>query len=266
MPYLLDYHCTAILRFFFYFPASKFININVTSALWGSLLLHKKKRRSFESILRNSTQANSLLTCCLLEQRWIVVEINHITRCTVTEGGPVATAEGLADWFLQRIVLLHGAAQFLSDRSTPLIENLLQHLLHISEAVPWGTSGNHRQSSGLTERINWIQVAMISMYVDEDLSTWDDVLLYVTLAYNVLGKKEGSFSPHFQLYVRDPLPALDTVLQKTAKARCKVWFDDILHGGEESGQLARLCTYEWQCNECQQDQQLRWSSNHIVTT
>lgn len=194
--------------------------------------------------------------------RWIIVAIDYMTRYAETQAIPVATAEEVADFFLQRILLRHGAPQFLlSDRGTPFLSKLLEQLLRLAKTVHNVTTAYHPQTNGLTEKLNHTLASMISMYINEDQSNWDVILPYVTYAYNTARQATTGYSPYFLLYARDPFAALDTVLSQTDDAVLDPYLEDVLYRAEEARQLARLRTYQ-----SQQDQQLRHADTHSEAT
>lgn len=85
---------------------------------------------------------------------------------------------------------------------------------------------------------------MLSMYVDVDQRNWDEVLPYVTFAYNSSIPSVTSFSPFYLLYARHPITTLDTVLPYSDDFVPHETLTDISLRAEEARQLARIHSLE----------------------
>ncbi|KAM7284469.1 DDE-type integrase/transposase/recombinase [Ixodes scapularis] len=117
--------------------------------------------------------------------RWIIVATDYLTRYAETKALPSGTAVEVAKFFIESIVLRHGAPEVLiSDRGSSFMAQLTQEILRLSHTSHRRTTAYHPQTNGLTERLNKTIADMISMYVDVEHKTWDEVLPYVTFAYN----------------------------------------------------------------------------------
>ncbi|GFU79201.1 transposon Ty3-I Gag-Pol polyprotein [Trichonephila clavipes] len=80
---------------------------------------------------------------------------------------------------------------------------------------------------------------MLSMYVDVEQKNWDEILPFVTFAYNTAKQETTGFTPFYLLHGREAETTLDTMLPF-----CPNDFDDnnitkIAARAEESRQLAR---------------------------
>lgn len=60
----------------------------------------------------------------------------------------------------------------------------------------------HLQTNGLMERTNWTLVNTLSMYVEANHKDWDDVLPFITYAFNTAQHETTGYSPFFLLYAR----------------------------------------------------------------
>ncbi|GFY24292.1 hypothetical protein TNCV_1013411 [Trichonephila clavipes] len=104
------------------------------------------------------------------------------------------------------------------------------------------TTAYHPQTNGLTERFNKTLADMLSMYVDVEQKNWDEILPFVTFAYNTAKQETTGFTPFYLLHGREAETTLDTMLPF-----CPNDFDDnnitkIAARAEESRQLARVHT------------------------
>ncbi|UYV77053.1 K02A2.6-like [Cordylochernes scorpioides] len=143
--------------------------------------------------------------------RWIVVCTDYYSRHVETAALPRGTASEIADFFLKRIVLRHGAPKILiSDRGSSFLSKLLTQVLKICNTIHKKTTSYHPQTNGQTERMNRTLTDMISMYIDEKHQNWDEILPFVTFAYNSSVQETTGYSPYFLIHGREPLTFLDS--------------------------------------------------------
>ncbi|GFV31941.1 transposon Ty3-I Gag-Pol polyprotein [Trichonephila clavipes] len=74
------------------------------------------------------------------------------------------------------------------------------------------TTAYHPQTNGLTERFNKTLADMLSMYVDVEQKNWDEILPFVTFAYNTAKQETTGFTPFYLLHGREAETTLDTML------------------------------------------------------
>lgn len=89
---------------------------------------------------------------------------------------------------------------------------------------------------------------MLSMYVASDHSNWDQVLPFVTYAYNTAVQATTGFSPYFLLYGREPSNTVDTILPYKPYESESTTLSEAARHAEECRQLARSFSTEdqWQ--------------------
>ncbi|KAK8777721.1 hypothetical protein V5799_020936 [Amblyomma americanum] len=178
--------------------------------------------------------------------RWIIVAVDHLTRYAETAALPAATARDVA-FFLHHFVLRHGAPrELLSDRGRVFLSEVLHELLAARHIVHRTTTAYHPQTNGLTERFNRTLGDMIAMYIHSDSSNWDQVLPFVTYAYNTSSQTTTGFSPFFLLFGREPSCMLDTILPYNPDSSEYASLSDITRHAEQCRQLARSFAAERQ--------------------
>lgn len=128
----------------------------------------------------------------------------------------------------------------ISDRGRQFTADIVEELLRLSESRLRHSSPYHPQTNGLTERTNRTIVNMLSMYVASDHKNWDDVLPFITYAFNTAKHETTGYSPFFLMYARPPRHTLDTVLPFSAHENLSV--TEILCLAEEARRIARLRT------------------------
>lgn len=123
------------------------------------------------------------------------------------------TSNEIARLFLHSIVLRHGGpAVVITDRGTAFTAALTEELIKLCYTDHRKTTSYHPQTNGLTERLNKTIADMISMYVDDDHKNWDDILPFVTFAYNTTAQETTSFTPFRLIHGREVTTMLDAML------------------------------------------------------
>ncbi|GFX33751.1 hypothetical protein TNCV_3961601 [Trichonephila clavipes] len=137
----------------------------------------------------------------------------------------------------------HGAPRvIITDRGAVFRSRLVSSLVDLCNIDHRFTTAYHPQTNGLTERFNKTLADMLSMYVDVEQKNWDEILPFVTFAYNTAKQETTGFTPFYLLHGREAETTLDTMLPF-----CPNDFDDnnitkIAARAEESRQLARVHT------------------------
>ncbi|GFV40175.1 retrovirus-related Pol polyprotein from transposon 412 [Trichonephila clavipes] len=174
--------------------------------------------------------------------KWIIVCTDYSTRYAITKALPTAEVDEVAKFLLEEIVLRHGAPRvIITDRGAVFRSRLVSSLVDLCNIDHRFTTAYHPQTNGLTERFNKTLADMLSMYVHVEQKNWDEILPFVTFAYNTAKQETTGFTPfYYLLHGREAETTLDTTLPF-----CPNDFDDnnitkIAARAEESRQLARV--------------------------
>ncbi|GFV14198.1 retrovirus-related Pol polyprotein from transposon opus [Trichonephila clavipes] len=168
----------------------------------------------------------------------------------------------IAKFLLEEIVLRHGAPRvIITDRGAVFRSRLVSSLVDLCNIDHRFTTAYHPQTNGLTERFNKTLADMLSMYVDVGQKNWDEILPFVTFAYNTAKQETTGFTPFYLLHGREAETTLDTMLPF-----CPNDFDDnnitkIAARAEESRQLARVHTLR-----AQDKDRRRYDSKHQMVS
>ncbi|GFU82592.1 hypothetical protein TNCV_685681 [Trichonephila clavipes] len=168
----------------------------------------------------------------------------------------------IAKFLLEEIVLRHGAPRvIITDRGAVFRSRLVSSLVDLCNIDHRFTTVYHPQTNGLTERFNKTLADMLSMYVDVEQKNWDEILPFVTFAYNTAKQETTGFTPFYLLHGREAETTLDTMLPF-----CPNDFDDnnitkIAARAEESRQLARVHTLR-----AQDKDRRRYDSKHQMVS
>ncbi|KAM7294020.1 DDE-type integrase/transposase/recombinase [Ixodes scapularis] len=117
---------------------------------------------------------------------------------------------------------------------------LTQEVLRLSHTSHRRTTAYHPQTNGLTERLNKTIADMISMYVDVEHKTWDEVLPYVTFAYNTAVQETTGVTPFQLVHGRKVTTMLDAMLPHEPAVDASDDAQVVAQRAEEVRQLARL--------------------------
>lgn len=179
--------------------------------------------------------------------RWIVVATDYLTRYAETAALASGNAIEVARFFIKNIVLRHGAPEVLiTDRGTAFTAELTQQILHLSHTSHRRTTAYHPQTNGLTERLNKTLADMLAMYVDVGHKTWDEVLPYVTFAYNTAPQETTQMTPFELVFGRQVATMLDAMLPHVEDDNIHADVASFLQRAEEARQLARMRIKEQQ--------------------
>ncbi|GFX58881.1 transposon Tf2-6 polyprotein [Trichonephila clavipes] len=194
--------------------------------------------------------------------KWIIVCTDYSTRYAITKALPTAEVDEIAKFLLEEIVLRHGAPRvIITDRGAVFRSRLVSSLVDLCNIDHRFTTAYHPQTNGLTERFNKTLADMLSMYVDVEQKNWDEILPFVTFAYNTAKQETTGFTPFYLLHGREAETTLDTMLPF-----CPNDFDDnnitkIAARAEESRQLARVHTLR-----AQDKDRRRYDSKHQMVS
>ncbi|UYV63096.1 hypothetical protein LAZ67_2003113 [Cordylochernes scorpioides] len=179
--------------------------------------------------------------------KWIIVCTEHMTRFATTKAIPDAGAMEIAKFIVEEIILRHGAPQqIITDRGTNFMSQIIKEINNLSGISHLKTTAYHPQTNGLTERLNKTLTDMLSMYVDVEQKNWDEVLPFVTFAYNTAKKETTGFSPFFLVHAREAETTLDSLLPYHDNDNVGDYVQHLITTAEEARHLAQLHLYRGQ--------------------
>uniref|UniRef100_A0A8C1I8T0 Integrase catalytic domain-containing protein n=1 Tax=Cyprinus carpio TaxID=7962 RepID=A0A8C1I8T0_CYPCA len=124
-----------------------------------------------------------------------------------------ATAQVAASNFLSEIFARHGAATYLiSDRGTPFVSNLFEHVVAALGTEHQLTTAYHPQTNA-TERVNRTLKTAIRAYVEDKHTSWDKYLLQICFSLRTAWHESTGQSPAMLLYGRELDTPLDLITQ-----------------------------------------------------
>lgn len=173
--------------------------------------------------------------------KWIIVATDYLTRYAETKALPRGTASEVAKFFVHHIILRHGAPScVITDRGTSFTAQMMEDIFKLSCTSHRKTTAYHPQTNGLTERLNKTIADMLSMYVDVHHKTWDEILPYITFAYNTATQETTRFSPFRLVYGRNVQTMLDAMLPCDHSDELAPDAEQYTQYAEEARQVARV--------------------------
>ncbi|GFX96043.1 hypothetical protein TNCV_2289331 [Trichonephila clavipes] len=194
--------------------------------------------------------------------KWIIVCTDYSTRYAITKALPTAEVAEIAKFLLEEIVLRHGAPRvIITDRGAVFRSRLVSSLVDLCNIDHRFTTAYHPQTNGLTERFNKILADMLSMYVEVEQKNCDEILPFVTFAYNTAKQETTGFTPFYLLHGRETETTLDTMLPFCPNDFYDNNITKIAARAEESRQLARVHTLR-----AQDKDRRRYDSKHQMVS
>uniref|UniRef100_A0A3Q3EYJ1 Integrase catalytic domain-containing protein n=1 Tax=Labrus bergylta TaxID=56723 RepID=A0A3Q3EYJ1_9LABR len=136
---------------------------------------------------------------------YLLVFVDYFSKwievCAVRE----ATAQVAASKFVSEVFSRHGAPTYLiSDRGTPFVSRLFEHVVSTLGTVHRLTTAYHPQTNA-TERVNRTLKTAIRAYVGDKHTSWDKFLPQICFALRTAPHESTGLSPSMMLYGRDIL-------------------------------------------------------------
>ena len=119
-------------------------------------------------------------------------------------------AETIAQYLIEEIIFKYDSPdELISDRAKNFLGNIVQAVCDYGEITKTNTSGWNPQCNRNVERMNGTLAAMLSKYVSRDQSNWDELIPFMTYAYNTLIHPVTECTPWSLVHKYDPrLPTI----------------------------------------------------------
>lgn len=128
----------------------------------------------------------------------------HLTKFLITDALPNDSAEEVAKFLVHKVVLPHGAPRTLiSDRGKTFVSSMLANVNRLCNIEHRFTTPYHPQTNGLVERSHRTLADMLSRLVNYQHTDWDELLPFVTAAYNTATHEATKYTPFFLVHGRE---------------------------------------------------------------
>ena len=151
------------------------------------------------------------------KRKYILALCDHFTKYTVLYTMADMTAETVANKIVEFSMIFGLPESILSDQGAQFQSQLLESLWEALDIHQLRTSPFHPQTDGLTERINRTVKEMLTHFVNEAQSDWDEKLHKLAFAYNTSVHSTTEFSPYELLFGRKAKVSLDLVYGETER-------------------------------------------------
>lgn len=144
--------------------------------------------------------------------RWILVAIDHLTRWPIVRALKDATAEEVARFIYEEIVVRFGCPhEILTDRGSNFLAETLESYLRLLGVKHLRTSAYHPRTNGLCERFNGEFGLALTRACKGATHHWDRYLEQTLFGMRVRQHSTTGHSPFYLVYgVQPTLPGDDT--------------------------------------------------------
>jgi hypothetical protein len=135
----------------------------------------------------------------------ILVAVDALSRWPLAKAVPNADAKTTAKFIYEEIVLQYGPPEtILTDRGTPFLNEVVQHLTRILEIKHLRTTAYHPQTNGMTERFNGTLCNALAKLSEHHGEDWDQFINPVLFAYRIRTHDGLKASPYEAVYGQKP--------------------------------------------------------------
>ena len=151
--------------------------------------------------------------------KYLLVFSEYLTRWPEAVAIPDQTAETVANQFVNKIVCRHGCPEVvLTDRGANFTSNLMAEICKLTQSTKTFTTPYHAQTDGVVERLNGTLMQMLSFYVNDRQTDWDEYIELVLFTYRTAKQTSTKASPFQLIYGREPRLPADVFLQQPQSA------------------------------------------------
>ncbi|KAE9286266.1 hypothetical protein PF001_g21522 [Phytophthora fragariae] len=128
--------------------------------------------------------------------RYVIAAVVYTTRYAVAEAVSEHTAKAIAQFLMNKVVLVYGPMrEIMMDGAMEFGSKATAELLELMQAKQSTPVPYRPNLLGLVERFHRTWKDMISLYVDEEQTDWDDFLPSALYAYNSSQHATHGFQP-----------------------------------------------------------------------
>ncbi|KAK3093316.1 hypothetical protein FSP39_013979 [Pinctada imbricata] len=152
--------------------------------------------------------------------KYILVISDYFTKWTESFPMPNMEARTVAKTLVEQVVTRFGVpAAIHSDQGSQFESNLFQEMCMLLRINKTHTTPYHPQSDGMVERFNRTLTAMLSAFVNENHTDWDEQLQYVMMAYRSSEHETTGLTPNFLMLGREICTPLDVMFEMPSSVK-----------------------------------------------
>ena len=142
--------------------------------------------------------------------KYILVVSDYYTKWTESFPMPNMEAQTVAKIIVEEVVARFGVPAVIhSDQGSQYESRLFQGMCQLLGIQKTHTTPYHPQSDGMVERFNRTLTTMLSGFVNENHTDWDEQLPYVMMAYRSSVHESSGFTPNSLMLGREVSTPLD---------------------------------------------------------
>ena len=146
--------------------------------------------------------------------KYIVVIGDYFTKWTECHAMPNMEASTVARILIEQVVSRFGIPYIIhSDQGRQFEGKLFTEMCTMLQITKTRTTPYHPKSDGMVERFNKTLVTMLSAYVNENHTDWDEQLQYVMMAYRATEHETTGLTPNMCMLGRETTCPLDIMFE-----------------------------------------------------
>ena len=149
--------------------------------------------------------------------KYILVIQDYFSKWVECFAMPNMEASTVARIMVNEVVARFGIPNLIhSDQGRQFESALFKEMCKLLQIEKTRTTTYHPQSDGMVERFNRTLASMISMFVNENHSDWDELLPFLTMAYRATEHETTGISPNLLMLGRETTTPLDIAFEMPA--------------------------------------------------
>ena len=145
--------------------------------------------------------------------RFIMVVGDYFSKWKEAFALPDHTAQTVADKLVTEVICRFGVPYRIhSDQGREFESDLFREMCSLLGIAKSRTTPYRPQSDGMVERYNRTLATMLSMFVDENRTNWDDHLPYVMMAYRASVHESTKCTPNLLMIGREISAPIDVLV------------------------------------------------------
>ena len=146
--------------------------------------------------------------------RYILVIGDYFSKWTECHAMPNMEASTVASILVEQVVSRFGIPYFIhSDQGRQFESKLFSEMCKLLQITKTRTTPYHPKSDGMVERFNKTLTAMLSAFINENHTNWDEQLQFVMMAYRSTEHETTGLTPNMCMLGRETTCPLDIMYE-----------------------------------------------------
>ncbi|KAK3924427.1 Pol polyprotein, partial [Frankliniella fusca] len=145
--------------------------------------------------------------------KFVVVAIDYISKYSHAKALENKSAGEVARFIFEWICLFGCPKVVINDQGREFVNEVGEHLFHMTGTHQRITSAYNPQANGHVERQNAEIVCKLLKVLRQNISKWPSILDGIMFAHRVQKQQSTGYSPFFLLFGQEPILPLDVMLE-----------------------------------------------------